>query len=76
MARELLMSDEGLHHRSRRPIEPEAVFGQIKYDNRFKRFNYRGRTMVKAEFATVATAHNIRKYIRAMEIRNANKQPA
>lgn len=76
IARELLTSDEGLRHRSRRPIEPEAVFGQIKYDNRFKRFNYRGRTMVKAEFATIATAHNIRKYIRTMELRNANKQPA
>jgi hypothetical protein len=25
-ARELLLSEEGLHHRSRRPIEPEAVF--------------------------------------------------
>lgn len=76
LARELLTSDKGLYHRSRRPIEPEAVFGQIKYDSRFKRFNYRGRTMVRAEFATIATAHNIRKYIRTMEIRNANKQPA
>ena len=76
IARELLTSDEGLRHRSRRPIEPEAVFGQIKYDNRFKRFNYRGLAMVKAEFAVVATAHNIRKYIRTMEIKNANKQPA
>ena len=28
IARELLTSDEGLMHRSRRPIEPEAVFGQ------------------------------------------------
>ena len=35
--------EEGLKHRSRRPIEPEAVFGQIKYDNGFKRFHYRGR---------------------------------
>ena len=32
MARELLTSDEGLMLRSRRPIEPEAVLGQIKYD--------------------------------------------
>ena len=76
VARELLTSDEGLRHRSRRPIEPEAVFGQIKYDNHFKRFNYRGHTMVKAEFATIATAHNIRKYIRTLALRNANKQPA
>ena len=63
MAKELLTSDEGLMHRSRRPIEPEAVFGQIKYDNHFKRFCYRGKRLVKAEFATIAVAHNIRKMI-------------
>ena len=63
MARELLTSEEGLMHRSRRPIEPEAVFGQIKYDNNFKRFRYRGKRLVKAEFATIAVAHNIRKMI-------------
>ena len=63
MARELLTSDEGLMHRSRRPIEPEAVFGQIKYDNHFKRFSYRGKRLVTAEFAAIAVAHNIRKMI-------------
>lgn len=63
MAKELLTSEEGLRHRSQRPIEPEAVFGQIKYDNGFKRFRYRGRRLVKAEFATIAVAHNIRKMI-------------
>ena len=57
------MSEEGLKHRSRRPIEPEAVFGQIKYDGGFKRFQYRGQRMVEAEFATVAIAHNIRKLV-------------
>ena len=31
-AKELLTSERGLYHRSRRPIEPEAVFGQIKFD--------------------------------------------
>lgn len=63
MAKELLTSEEGLRHRSQRPIEPEAVFGQIKYDNGFKRFHYRGERLVKAEFATIAVAHNIRKMI-------------
>ena len=63
MAWELLTSEEGLKHRSKRPIEPEAVFGQIKYDNHFKRFNYRGRRLVKAEFTAIAVAHNIRKMI-------------
>ena len=55
--------DEGLMHRSRRPIEPEAVFGQIKYDNHFKRFSYRGKRLINAEFATIVVAHNIRKMI-------------
>ena len=63
MARELLTSDEGLMHRSRRPIEPEAVFGQIKYDNHSKWFSYRGKRLVNAEFSTIAVAHNIRKMI-------------
>ena len=63
MAKELLTSEEGLKHRSKRPIEPEAVFGQIKYDNSFKRFHYRGKRLVKAEFATITVVHNIRKMI-------------
>jgi len=46
-----------------RPIEPEAVFGQIKYDGGFKRFHYKGKQLVEAEFATLAIAHNIRKMI-------------
>ena len=62
-ARERLTSERGLYHRSMRPIEPEAVFGQIKYDGGFKRFHYKGKQLVEAEFATLAIAHNIRKMI-------------
>ena len=40
-----------------------AVFGQIKYDNNFKMFRYRGNKLVKAEFAAIDVAHNIRKMI-------------
>ena len=65
-ARERLMSEEGLKHRSRRPVEPEAVFGQIKYDGGFRRFHYRSKELVEAEFATLATAHNIRKMASAI----------
>ena len=63
MARELLTGDKGLMYRSIRPIEPEAVFGQIKYDNHFKLFSYRGKRLVNAEFAAIAVAHNIRNMI-------------
>ena len=60
-AREKLTGERGLFHRSMRPIEPEAVFGQIKYDGGFKRFHYRGKRFIEAEFATLAIAHNIKK---------------
>ena len=60
-AKEMLTSERGMYHRSMRPIEPEAVFGQIKYDGGFKRFHYRGNRLVRAEFATLAIAHNIKK---------------
>ena len=66
-AKELLTSERGLYHRSMRPIEPEAVFGQIKYDGRFRRFHYRGSKLTGAEFATIAIAHNIRKMISVMD---------
>ena len=62
-ARELLTSDEGLIHRSKRPIEPEAVFGQIKFNHGFKRFRLKSTEKVSVEWGLVAIAHNLRKYI-------------
>ena len=61
--RRLLTSERGLYHRSNRPIEPEAVFGDIKYNHGFKRFRLRSNEKVNVEFGLVALAHNIRKYI-------------
>ena len=63
-AKERLTNEEGLYHRSMRPIEPEAVFGDIKYDHGFKRFRLRGMAKVNVEFGLVALAHNLRKYAR------------
>jgi len=60
-ARELLLSPEGLNHRSRRPIEPEEVFGQIKANRQFRRFLLRGLDKVRIEFGLVAIAHNLMK---------------
>lgn len=59
--RELLTSERGILHRSRRPIEPEAVFGQIKADRMFRRFRLRSLEKVNIEFGLVALAHNLRK---------------
>lgn len=60
-ARELLTSEQGLKHRSKRPIEPEAVFGQIKECGRFRRLRLKGLTGAKIDFGLKALAHNLRK---------------
>ena len=64
LVRELLTSERGLEHRSKRPIEPEAVFGQIKYNSGFKRFRLKSIPKVSVEFGLIALAHNLRKYAR------------
>ena len=69
-AKERLTSEEGLYHRSMRPIEPEAVFGDIKYDHGFKRFRLKGMAKVSVEFGLVALAHNLRKYARVQTLSN------
>ena len=55
MARELLTSDEVLMHRSRRSIESEAVFGQIKYDKmrgrHYRHINEKGMTSLSSPSA-------------------------
>ena len=66
-ARDRLTSDKGLEHRSRRPIEPEAVFGQMKYDMQYKRFRHFGKDKVTMDFAFFATAFNIKKMIATMK---------
>ena len=53
-AREKLMSEEGIYHRGRRCIEPEAVFAQIKHNSAWNRFRLRGLEKVKTEFTLVA----------------------
>ena len=60
-ARERLTSGKGLMHRSRRPIEPEAVFGQMKYNMGYKRFRHFGKDKVTMDFAFFAIAFNIKK---------------
>ena len=62
-AREKLMGEKGLEHRGKRPIEPEAVFGQIKFNNKFNRFTLRGLDKVDIEFGLVAISHNLRKIV-------------
>lgn len=63
-ARELLLSEQGLYHRSKRPVEVEAVFGQMKSNNKFTRFSMKGLEKVAVEFGLMAIAHNLRKWAR------------
>ena len=60
-ARERLLSEEGIRHRGRRCIEPEAVFGQMKYDMAYRRFRHFGKDKVTMDFAFFAIAFNLKK---------------
>lgn len=67
-ARELLTSKEGIKHRGRRCIEPEAVFGQMKYNKAYKRFRHFGKDKVRMDFAFFAIAFNIGKMCRRLNL--------
>ncbi len=60
-ARELLTSEEGIRHRGRRCIEPEAVFGQMKFNMAYRRFRHFGKDKVTMDFAFFAIAFNLKK---------------
>ena len=66
-AKERLLSEKGLYHRSKRPVEVEAVFGQLKSNNKFNRFTMRGLEKVDIEFALMAIAHNLRKWVKMIK---------
>ncbi len=60
-AKENLSSPLGIKLRKKRSIDVESVFGDIKHNQEFKRFNLRGIEKVNAEFGLVALAHNMKK---------------
>ena len=76
-ARENLNSEKGLEHRSRRPVEPEAVFGQMKNNMHYKRFRNFGKDKVTMDFAFFAIAFNIKKMAAKMakSARNGGNGP-
>ena len=61
VARENLLSDQGIAHRKQRPADVEAVFGNIKQNKNFKRFMLRGIQKVEIETGLLAIAHNLAK---------------
>ena len=50
-------------HRSKRPIEPESCFGNIKFNHCFKRFHLKPTRKTKVEWGLMLLAHNLRKYV-------------
>lgn len=76
-ARELLTSEEGVKHRGRRCIEPEAVFGQMKADMAYRRFRHFGRDKVAMDFAFFAIAFNLKKMCSKMakQAKNGGNTP-
>ena len=60
-ARQKLLSEQGVVHRSQRPADVEAVFGNIKQNKHFTRFMLRGKEKVLIEAGLIALAHNLAK---------------
>lgn len=60
-AKERLATDKGLEMRSKRSIEVESAFGDIKYNMKHRRFVLRERHKVYIEFGLLAVGHNLRK---------------
>lgn len=60
-AKEKLLSSQGRAHCSQRPVDVEPVFGNIKQNKKFTRFNLRGKDKVLIEAGLLAFAHNLAK---------------
>ncbi len=61
IARANLDSEKGLEMRSKRPVEVESAFGNIKGNFGVRRFMLRGLEKVKIEWGLYSIAHNMRK---------------
>lgn len=60
-AKEKLTSEKGQEHRSQRPADVEATFGNIKWNKKFKRFLLRGKEKTSVEIGLISIAHNLAK---------------
>jgi len=61
IAKEKLNSPRGKLHRSKRPVDVEAVFGNLKQNKGFKRYMLRGIEKVSIETGLLAIAMNLKK---------------
>ncbi len=72
IVRDLLLSEQGLYHRSKRPVEPETVFGQAKSNKQYNRFRHFDKEKNLMDFAILALALNIAKLHTKMKL-NSDK---
>ncbi len=61
---ENILSERGILNRQIRSIQTEGHFGDIKENEGFRRFNYRGTEKVDKEFLLFAFGRNLNKYHR------------
>lgn len=66
-AKDKLTSNEGQILAKRRSCDVEPVFGNIKHNKKFRRFNLRGGKKATTEFGLIAIAHNISKLIKSKQ---------
>ena len=62
---DIITSPKGLEHRSKRPVEVEAVFGQIKWNKEYKRFRHKGLEKIVMDFGILAIAFNRKNDLQA-----------
>jgi transposase len=60
-AKQNLESEKGIKLRAQRGVDVESVFGQIKHNSQFRRFNTHGLKNVSTEWGIISIAHNIKK---------------
>ena len=60
-ARENLNSLQGIRLRSKRRVDVEPPFGNVKYNNRFSRLTLRSILKVNVEVGLLSLAHNLKK---------------
>lgn len=66
IARENLNSEQGQIYRKQRSVDVETVFANVKRNMKFTRFTLCGLEKVHTEFGLVATAHNLKKFVKAI----------
>ena len=56
-----LTSEKGIEIRKQMNVDVESVFGDIKWNQGYRRFKLRGKEKVKVEMGLVSISHNLKK---------------